>query len=1036
MRAVPAILLFSVLTGLPAAAASPQAGQNAAADMKAVAGYGKLPISFEANQGQAAQPVRFLAHGQGYGIYLDGQEAVLALHSSKPDNSVELEPQGKAHPPAEYETSVVHMQLRGANTDAQAAGVDLLLGTANYFIGKDPSQWHTGIPTYSKAKFAGVYPGIDLIYYGNQGHLEYDFVVAPGADPKAILLHFEGSKTLRVNASGDLCVATDNGDAVFHKPNVYQGDPQHAQKVAGRFALQHDGNVTFALGRYDRSQALVIDPTLDYSTYIGGSGNDSVNGIGVDGEGNAYITGTTTSSDFPGTSSGYQSTNKSQSGGTTAFIAKLNNYGSELLYATYLGGSGSDFASAIAISSAGNAFVTGTSYSSDFPVTAGAFQSANNDVVGGNAFVAEIDPTGKNLIYATYVGGSGNIQTISTFTGDSARAIAIDQNGDAYITGAANSDDFPVTSGAFQSTNNIPTNIGGPNAFITKLNPTGSGLIYSTYLGGSGSQQNGDAANGIAVDNDGNAYVAGSAYSVDFPITPDVYQNFNYNTTFLGGGPMGPAIFVTKLDPSGSALVYSTYVTGILYYPGMGSDSQISDFGNAITIDKDGDAYVAGATQSFDFPTTPGAFIGGVTGGFVNCFGANGYVFKLSPDATKLLTSTCLTNPVNALAIDSAGNAYVAGSSTVGQFEPLPVLQSLNYYQKAQKESPTAYLFKVNAQGTTLLFSTYLGGSGSSDSGNAIAVDADGNAYLGGATGATNFPVTPIAFQSSIIKGATNGFVAKFGLGSYTQTHNTVLTVTPSVNPIVFGEPVTFTAKVTNTSDSAVPVGNVQFILENDPSYLNITTLALVNGSANLPYATNLFVGQYQYPVVYKGIPPFTSSSTTLNVTLLPPPPAFSPAPGKYTGSVTVSLANNVYYYKNNPVYLYYTLDGSTPTPASPLYTGPITLPAGYTVIRAITNISGYNSPVSLGAYSVIPQTPAPVISPGSQTVPAGQLVTITDAVAGATIRYTTDGSTPTLSSTFYNQPIVVNQSETIRAIALGTGKEPSEVTTTTFTVQ
>lgn len=1030
MRALLAVPLLSVLSILPAAAAGTQTTQDAATDMKAVAGYGKLPVSFEVNQGQAAQTVKFLAQGRGYGIYLDGQEAVLALHSQKPDDYVKLEPQDKTHPPAAYETSIVRMQLRGANPDAQATGVDLLPGTANYFIGKDPANWHSGIPTYAKVRFSEVYPGIDLLYYGNQSQLEYDFVVAPGADPRSIHLHFEGSKTLWINASGDLCVATDNGDTVFHKPNVYQGEPQHAHKIVGRFALQHDGNVTFALGRYDRSQPLVIDPTLDYSTYIGGSGYDTINGIGFDADGNAYITGSTTSPDFPGTSGGYQSKNKAPSRGSTAFIAKLNIYGSELLYSTYLGGSGGDSASAIAISSSGNAYIAGTTSSTDFPVTPGAFQSVNNDTAGSNVFVTEIDSTGKNLIYSTYLGGSGLTDMFGDNIGDGDSAIAIDQDGDAYITGTASSPDFPVTPGAFQTIDNAQQNLVG-TVFISKFNPTGSALLYSTYLGGSGSYGNGgDSGSGIAVDNDGNAYVAGSAYSADFPITPDVYQNFNYNDVFLGGGPMGPAIFVTKLDPSGSALVYSTYVTGIPDFPGMGPYSQISDFGNAIAIDKDGDAYVAGATQSFDFPTTPGAFIDGA-----NYSAGDGYIFKLSPDATKLLYSTRLINPVNALAVDSTGNAYVAGSASANPLLLPIVMQSLNYYQKTQKDSPTAYLSKVNAQGTTLLFSTYLGGSGSYDYGNAIAIDTAGNAYLGGATAATNFPVTPIAFQSAIIKGATNGFVAKFGLGSYIQTHNTAITVTPSVNPVVFGEPVTFTAKVTNTSDSAVPVGNVQFIFEDDAYYQDIDTLALVNGSANLPFTLALLVGQYQYPVVYNGIPPFTSSSTTLNFTIIPPPPIFSPAPGKYTGSATVSLSYN-FSTHNTPVYLYYTLDGSTPTPASTLYTGPITLPAGYTVIRAITNNSGYNSPVSLGAYSVVPQTPAPVISPGSQTVAAGQLVTITDSVAGATIRYTTDGSTPTLSSTFYYQPIMVNQSETIRATALGTGKEPSEVATATFTVQ
>src|SRR5712692_6105834 len=518
--------------------------------------HAKLPISFEPNLGQADKQVKFLSRSRDYGLFLTSTEAVL----------VTTGPQG---------TSVLKTKLLGSDSKAEVAGIDPLPGKVNYFRGSDPRKWQADIPTYARVRYREVYRGIDLVYHGRQGQLEYDFIVNPGANPKAITLGFEGVESLDLTAAGDLALRTPGGTIVHHRPLIYQEIAGARREISGGYVIKGATRVGFQVDRYDSRQALVIDPTLAFSTYLGGSGEDLGRAIALDATGNIYVAGSTTSHDFP-TANALQPVYR---GGVCrfdsprtfpcpdVFVAKLNPTGSALLYATYLGGSDSDEAFGIAVDAAGNAYVTGTTRSSNFP-TANAFQprygGTRTDLFGGDAFVTKLSPTGS-VLYSTYLGGTLN---------DIGYAIAVDSRGNAYVTGAAASRDFPLVR-PLQATH------GGAldDVFVAKLDPTGAALLYSTFLGGNGR----DNAFGIAVDSAGNAYITGFTGSTDFP-TANAIQAAH------AGGSVDA--FVAKLNPAGSGLVYSTYLGG-----------SNSDEGRAIAVDSAGNAYVTGATTSTNFPT-------------------------------------------------------------------------------------------------------------------------------------------------------------------------------------------------------------------------------------------------------------------------------------------------------------------------------------------------------------------------------------------------------------------------------------------------
>jgi Abnormal spindle-like microcephaly-assoc'd, ASPM-SPD-2-Hydin/Beta-propeller repeat len=678
--------------------------------------YGDLPLAFEANRGQSDRQVKFLARGRGYTLFLTPHAAVLKLSKAG---------QAPGETPA-----VLRMKLAGANREPEITGLGELGGKSNYFIGNDPKKWRTNVPNYAKVRYRNAYPGVDLVYYGNQQQLEYDFVVAPGADLRAITLDLAGGAQtgapLQIAGNGDLVVPTGGGEVRFHKPVVYQADERSArQSVDGRWVLKGASRAGFEVAAYDLRKTLVIDPVLSYSTFLGGSGNDDAQGIAVDSAGNAYVSGGALSTDFP-TLNPFQPTNH---GGTDAFVTKLNPSGSALVYSTYLGGSGYDSTWGMTIDASGNVYVAGSTGSKNFPTTPGAFQTvcAQCSNAASDLFVTKLNTTGSALVYSTFLGGTGNDRFL--------QGIAVDTVGHAYVTGWTTSSNFPTTPGAFQTTLH-----GSTAAFVTEFNPSGSALVYSTYLTGNGS----DLGAGLALDSAGNAYISGYTSSTDFPTTPGAFQ-----TTSHGGFDA----FVTKVNPTGSGLVYSTYLGG-----------SSTENANTIALDSSGNAYVTGFTCSADYPITPGAFQITYKAGSCSNLGGTVFVTALNATGSALLYSTFLGGTGNdvafAIAVDAANVAYLTGRTSSADF---PTTHGA--LQTIYGGGSDVFLAELSGTGSTLLYSTYLGGSGS-ESAFSIALDTSGSVYLAGRTLSANFPTTPGAFNPTCSKcGAVHGFAAKFAAG-------------------------------------------------------------------------------------------------------------------------------------------------------------------------------------------------------------------------------------------------------------------------------
>jgi hypothetical protein len=768
-------------TGLPTGNTAPGATQA-----HFVEAYGKLPLSFEANQGQTDARVNFLSRGPGYTLFLTSDETVLVLRKpSAVSNQLSVSGNSELEPrnwksETRYVSSVLRLKLIGTNPAAHASGLDELPGKSNYFLGNDPKKWRTNVPNYAKVKYENVYPGIDLVYYGKESggrnqesevrsqesvgsstrresgsQLEYDFVVSPGADPRAIRLAIDGAQKMEIDASGDLVLRSEAGPVRLHKPQVYQPTNSrdtgpnsqftihNSELLDGRYILLADNRIGFEVPNYDKSRPLIIDPVLSYSTYLGGSDSDHGFGIAVDVASNAYIVGITSSSDFP-TKNAYQGYLR---GAPDVFVAKIDpsqSGSASLIYSTYLGGGGGDWGTSIAVDPVGNAYITGRTNSGDFPTTLGTFQGSPHGY-WQNAFVTKLGTSGSNLVYSTYLGGGSSQE---------GRGIAVDTFGNAYVTGATDSGDFPTTAGAYQS-----TQAGAAEAFLTKFNSTGTGLLYSTFLGGTGSENYDywtwyEPSAALAVDSAGMAYVTGFTSSADFPTTAGVFQ------PSLGGGF---DIFVAKLNPAASgasSLVYSTYLGGM-----------DNEYGWGIAVDAAGSAWVAGNA------------------------GATGFVAKLDPNAS---TITCSASPapggaIYAVALDSGGNAYAAGTVIPGG-----------------APAPDAFVAKLNSSCEKIYTKTF--GGSSEDKALGVAADAAGNVYVAGWTVSSDFPTTAGAYDTSCgTDGQCNGgywdaFVVKITPGPE---------VTLSPPSLDFGQQIVgttsapLTVTVTNTGDLPLTVTGI-----------------------------------------------------------------------------------------------------------------------------------------------------------------------------------------------------------------------------------
>ena len=763
-----------------------------------------LPMFFEANQGQTDPSVKFLSRGHGYSLFLTSDEAVLRLRQSAASTQ-------------QSASAVIRMRLDGANSAARVSGAELLAGKSNYFIGNDPAKWHKNIPQYARVNYESVYPGVDLTYYGSQGQLEYDFRVAPGADPNQIALTFDGAST-RLDA-GDLVLATSHGDVRFHAPTIYQPDGHAKKAVAGSFRQLADNKIGFQIGNYDHSRELVIDPSMSYFTYLGGSGTETNAQVAVDSSLNIYLAGTTDSADFPHTIGAL-------TGARNVFVAKLNTTiqlpQSQLVYSTYIGGTGADDTAAVAVDNGGQVFVAGSTTSTNFPTTASnAFQAAPAGP-GTHGFLTKLNSTGVPS-YSTYLSGTN----LSGSTIDLVTGLAIDTRGNAFVTGTTTSKDiatgFPSTPSAYQK---LP--LADTQFFASKINTLAAGassMAYSTYFGGVNPPSPTLTGGGIAIDNGGNMYITGTTNSIFDPnadINPNLPRtNFPILNAQQGCLDQAPSVtacdvnqtaldaFAAKINPNRAGtvgLVYSTYLGG-----------SADDGGIGIAVDSAGNAYVTGQTLSGDWtpPTSPTPFQPAFAGG-VNLHDA--FIAKIgNPTQTSpiypLTYFTYLGGTGDdigqAIAVDSVGSAHVTG--TTGSPD-LPVTPGLPQ-QSGHGNLTDAFVGQIitsqngRAAGDYLV---YLGGNGT-DTGLSIAVDADDAAYVAGETQSSDFPrptspPAPAPFQSNL-GGGQDAFVARIGaISGFTES----APPTVSPNPASVGNDVTFTYTLVNNGPD--PASRVTFL--------------------------------------------------------------------------------------------------------------------------------------------------------------------------------------------------------------------------------
>lgn len=641
--------------------------------------FARLPLSFEENRGQSNENVRFLSRGQGYTLFLSSTEATLALKES--DFSKRMTDSG-----AKSKDSVLRLKLRGANKSAKIVGENILPGRSNYIVGQNPQAWRTGIPNFSKVRVESVLPGVDQVYYGNQGRLEYDFILQPGASPDDIKVAVEGAEKIEVAESGELILTVNGKEVRQRQPVIYQETDGGKNFVAGKYVISNEGEFGFEVNDYDRSQPLVIDPVLVYSSYLGGSGADIGNDIAVDAEKNVYLTGLTWSSDFPAANAVEPVADPNRG---DAFVTKINAAGNAVLYSTYFGGSVGDIGYGIDVDGANNVYVTGTTGGSisfnDFPVVNGFDGS-----YGGtdDAFLVKLDSTGNQILYSTYLGGA------NTEIGFEVKVVK--STGEAVVSGTTlSTTEFPTTPGAYQ--NACQGCVSSP--FVTKFNVDGRTLAYSTLVGSA-------TPNDMAIDAQANVYLTGETISTAFPVTPGAAQ------PTCRGCELGRSdAFILKLNNTGSAILYATYLGG-----------SVDDVGRGIAVDAAGNAYVTGQTESTSlsivpFPITSGALR-------PRTENRDAFVTKVNATGTAFEYSTFLggdgIDEGFGVAVDNQGRAHVTGRADFLNF-PL-----VNAFTPPVQSG--IFLSSLNANGSALVFSSFLGGG----SGRDVVTDNEGAVYLTG----------------------------------------------------------------------------------------------------------------------------------------------------------------------------------------------------------------------------------------------------------------------------------------------------------------
>ena len=650
------------------------------------------PRYYEVNKGQAPANIKFLRREHGYVLLLSPAEVVL-----RPNRDFDLLAASGADPMHGHEAGL-RIRFAGSDPRARIAGQRPLRGKSHYFVGGRSSDWITGVSHFGAVEYKQIYPGVDIFFHADSTSVEFDFILEAGADPGAVRIETAGARHVGLADSGDLVLETDSGNYQLHAPKIYQKTRNGTALIDGGFILLDGDKIGMRVGRYDVAFPLVIDPVLTYSSYAGGSGTDEAHGVAVDAAGNVYLSGNTTSPDFP-TMNPYQS---GLGGFRSAFVMKLDPAG-ELVYATYIGNDVAE-ARGIALDAEGSVYLTGSTSSTTFPLV-NPFQSVNRGLI--DAFALKLSATGDHLWYSTYLGGRAI---------DRGRSIAVDTAGYAYITGATSSTNFPVAN-AFQG-----THAGNVDAYITRLNPAGGSLSYSTFLGGAGS----DYAYAISVNVSGEAFVTGYTNSAGFPLFSPLQNEI------VGGNDA----FVTKLDAAGSP-VYSSF------WGGSGDDT-----GSAITLNDSGHIYLAGQTTSDDL-TMLNAWQP------VRRGGTDAFLARFDPTGANVEFSTYLGGNSNddayAVTVDAAGGVYLAGATESADFPQMSPVQG------AFGGVVDAFVAKLTASGA-LGYSTYLGGVGN-DRVRAIVADAGGDVYVAGITGSTNFPV-PNGQQTIYGGGTTDAFVS------------------------------------------------------------------------------------------------------------------------------------------------------------------------------------------------------------------------------------------------------------------------------------
>ena len=948
----------------------------------------KLPLAFEPNQGQTDAQAAYVAHGAGYGLFLTPSEAILSL--------------GVAAKNSPAVNTAVHMQLEGASSNPKIAASEPLPGKSNYFRGNDPSRWVRNVPTFARVRYSDVYPGVDLVFYGKQGQLEYDFAVRSGADPRQIRLNLSGVENVLLGDDGSLSLKTGDREIRWNKPTIYQEVNGRRSPVAGSFELLARNRVGFALGAYDHNLDLVIDPVLAYATYFGGAGDEVNPQVAVDANANIYLAGTTSSATlFPTEACGGTSTTPPEplcpmlSGTTDVFVSKLDSVGSSVIYTTYLNGlsipgttplvpygnaTGADSSAGLAVDNQGNAYVTGTTTSGDFPVTPNAFQSTPVNAQA-HVFISKLDSTGAALLYSSYLSGSNT---------DTALALAADNTGDAYILGTTQSvtdGDFP-TGSSFQQHANGATNLYFVSRFDTTQTVGSQSLKFFSYLGGGTSAAdpaipaNGVVCaqlpcGGIVLDTTGNAYVALGTTFTNLPVA-NAYQSSLHGTGTSDA-------YLAKITKDGSAVLYSTYLGG-----------SGNDVANAISIDSSGNAYLTGSTTSGDFPQGTAKEFTTLSGG------QDAFVAKLNNPSTGPLTLTFTsllggsgTDTGLGIATDTNQNVYLVGSTNSANF-PIPG-------GTVAANGTDAFVSKFNTNTTTLLAfvsSELLGGSGT-DRATSIVQNSNGAVLVAGETNSTNFPVQSSIPHTpplrSLLNGTGSGSNRDVFLANYGPSTDLGLAITASPNPVAIGSAVTFTYTIKNNGPDS-STGAVLIIPLQPAETLGGTLGAFSSGSCA---ATGTSPNQTETCTLGT-----IASGATVSITVPVTPAVFTTGPNLGNPPATVGMSGHI-SPGNTAVDLNPANDVSVPVKANvEFFTSNVSpssfaVTAGQTATYTVTLTPNSNTgfPASISLACVNPTTPV-VLTGTTCTFTPTPITSIPSSTGTATsvLKITTTAPTQTAS--------------------------------------